>query len=544
MAKKSRVKSAKKTRVTPRVAGVRATAGRDFQRSFQRKMNGEVGQYQGLQVWAPMDPYLGTQRREFKSAMTNPYVYRASRIQTTYVTGQGYTTEIVPRKEEDLPDEQLDEWQRTTTYDVPYLNKKMTAEQIKDKVDKLALDLDLATNVFNAYMTSLEQGRCVLALTPLDPDENGNWQLPEQIRLIRPEYTERPVLDDNTGELIGVRIIGVRSEIRDNIIPSTRFIYLMHGWNNELFSDYYGDSKISRIADEANTLNIVLNQDYERAAESAWYKPPVFSVPIPPQEAGNEEDVLTQFIQRVNDAKGQAIAVTGPSNPEETGVSVLTTPPHADIAGLEIVRTGLIKAIITAFGLPGFMLAEGDIGKLGGNANIEEVDAYLNQEIRPECRILEAKLEEQFFDRVLCILFQENDARKLPCKIKFKFNKPKLLTLLTPDMFSVLMQMAQLGFIDESGIRDMLGLEEYDKDTMSKGAQGGPDPTRNKLSNWRQPVQINLWQDGMGKLNITAADWVKTDEWGKMEAHNKEKASEKKWTKAQQMKKWAEDTRG
>ena len=151
MARKSKVKQAK--RGSPRIAGVRATAGRDFQRSFQRKMNGQAGQYQGLQVWAPMDPYLGTQRREFKSAMTNPYVYRASRIQTTYVTGQGYTTEIVPRREEDLPDEQLDEWQRTTSYDVPYLNKKMTAEQIKDKIDKMALDLDLASNIFNAYMT-------------------------------------------------------------------------------------------------------------------------------------------------------------------------------------------------------------------------------------------------------------------------------------------------------------------------------------------------------------------------------------------------------
>ena len=204
--------------------------------------------------------------------------------------------------------------------------------------------------------------------------------------------------------------------------------------------------------------------------------------------------------------RDRAIAVTGPSNPEETGVNVLTTPPHADIAGLEIVRQGLIKAIITAFGLPGFMLSEGDIGKLGGNANIEEVDAYLNQEIVPETKVLEASIEEQFFDRVLCILFQEKDARKLPCKIKFKYNKPKLLTLLTPDMFSVLMQMAQLGFIDESGIREMLGLEEYDKDTMSKGAQGGPDPTRNKLNEWRQPVQINLWQDGSGKLNVTAAD--------------------------------------
>ena len=101
------------------------------------------------------------------------------------------------------------------------------------------------------------------------------------------------------------------------------------------------------------------------------------------------------------------------------------------------------------------------------------------------------------------------------------------------------------------GLRDKVKLAvikdnclHADKDTMSKGSQGGPDPTRNKLNEWRQPVQINLWQDGSGKLNVTAADWVKTDQWNKMEAHNKEKASAKKWTKAQQMKKWSEDTRG
>ena len=137
------------------------------------------------------------------------------------------------------PEEQLNEWQRTQTYHIPYFDKDMTAEQLLDKVDKLALDLDLPTNLFNGYFTALEQGRCVLALTPLDPDEQGNWQLPEQIRLIRSEFTERPVLDDNTGELVGVRIIGVRSQIRDNIIPAECMLYLMHGFNNELFSDYY-----------------------------------------------------------------------------------------------------------------------------------------------------------------------------------------------------------------------------------------------------------------------------------------------------------------
>lgn len=532
-------------KASPKVASSGTEAARNFDRSMWRRMNGQEGNFQGLQVWHPIDPYSGQQRKEFRSAMTNPYVYRASRIHTTFTAGQGYTTEIVPRQEEELPEEQLNEWQRTQTYHVPYFNKEMTAEQLLDKIDKLALDLDLATNLFNGYFTALEQGRCVLALTPLDPGEDGFWQLPEQIRLIRPEFTERPVLDDNTGELIGVRIIGVRSQIRDNIIPAERFLYVMHGFNNELFSDYYGDSKVARISDEANTLNIVLNQDYERAAESAWYKPPVFSVPIPPQEAGNEDNVLATFINKINDSKGQAIAVTGPSNPEETGVNVLTTPVNADIGGLEIIRTGLIKSIITAYGLPGFMLAEGDIGKLGGNANIEEVDAYINQEIRPERILLENAVEKQFYDRILGILFREPDARKIPCKIKFKFNKPKLLTLVTPDMFEVLTGMTQMGLLDASGIKDILGIEDLDKDTMSKGAQGGANPLHNKLNGWRQPVQINLWQDSTtGKMNMTAADWVNTDEWNKVDIRNKENAIDRdnknhEWEVADKKAEWS-----
>ena len=65
--------------------------------------------------------------------MNNPYVYRASRIHSTFCAGQGYTTEIVPRGEEEIPDEQLDNWQKTTSIYVPYWNKEMTPEQILDK---------------------------------------------------------------------------------------------------------------------------------------------------------------------------------------------------------------------------------------------------------------------------------------------------------------------------------------------------------------------------------------------------------------------------
>jgi len=489
---------------------------RNFSRDKWRVLRGNTVEFQGIQVFAPVDPYRSVERKEFRSAMTNPYVYRASRIQATMTVGQGYTTTIVPRIEEEVPDDQLENWGHTEEIEVPGLpNRKFTPEQIKDKIDKMAVDMDLATNVFNAYMTAIEQGRCVLALTPLETDDEGQFFMPESIRLIRPEFTERPVLNEDTSELEGVRIIGVRSPTRDNILPKGRMIYIMHGFNNELFSDYYGDSKVSRVSDEANTLNIVLNQDYERAAENTWHKPPIYSVPIPPQEFGNEESVLNQFLAKANESKGQSIAVTGPSNPEETGVTVLNTPVNADIGGLEIIRTGLIKAIITAYGLPGFMLAEGDIGKLGGNANIEEIDSYLNTEIRPERIILEHTLEGQYYDTILGIMFKQPDARKIPVKIKIKFNKPRLVTLLTPDMFNVLTGMAQLGLIDESGLRDILGLEDIDKETLSKGAQGSAgNPGFNRWQVGRQPVQINLWENPQtNKLHATAANWGNIDRW-------------------------------
>jgi len=476
-----------------------------------RKHSGITDNFQGIQVFAAVDPYKTQERKDFKSAMNNPYVYRASRIHTTFTAGQGYTTDIVPRAEEEVPDEQLDQWQKSTTINVPYWGREFTPEELKDKIDKMAVDMDLSTNLFNAYFTALEQGRCVLALTPLETDEDGNFDLPEQIRLIRPEFTERPVINENTSELEGVRIIGVRSPKRDNVLPKNRMIYVMHGFNNELFSDYYGDSKVARVADEANTLNIILNQDYERAAESTWYKPPVYSVPIPPQEYGNEDEVLNDFLAKANDSKGQSIAVTGPSTTDEVGVTVLNTPTSADIGSLEVIRTGLIKAIITAYGLPGFMLAEGDIGKLGGNANIEEVDAYLNQEIRPERIILENTVEKQFYDTILSILFQVDDVRNIPVKIKFSFNKPRLVTLLNQEKFMVLTQMAQLGLIDESGVRDILGLEDLDKETMSKGEAGGATPGNNQWrTDFKIPSGMNLWPEEY----IRSLDrWPAQDKW-------------------------------
>ena len=160
----------------PRMATDSYSANRSINKNNSwKKLQGEQSEYQGIQVFAAVDAYESTERKAFRSAMNNPYVYRASRIHATFCAGQGYTTEIVPRGEEEVPDEQLDAWQKSTSIYVPYWNKEMTPEQILDKIDKMAIDMDLGSNIFNAYFTSLEQGRCVLALTPLETDEEGRF---------------------------------------------------------------------------------------------------------------------------------------------------------------------------------------------------------------------------------------------------------------------------------------------------------------------------------------------------------------------------------
>lgn len=478
--------------------------------SSWKQIKGQKLKFQGVTVFAPTDPYPAKERKEFRTAMDNPYAYRAARIQTTFTVGDGYTTQILPRSEEDLPSEQIEAFEKTTTLPVPYWdNQSYSAEQIKDWVDKLVKDMDLQTNIFNAEFLAIEQGRCVLAITPLDKDkETKKWQMPEQIRLIRPEFTMRPLLTDETGELKGVQCTGVASEDNGNVIPAERCIYITHGFNNELYSDFYGDSKIARISDIANTLNIIFNNDYPNAAKRTWRKPNVWGVPIPPQDYGKEEEILGTFINDIHNEDGSDVAVTGASNKEETGVQLLGSGgDHGDISSLEMIRTGLIKAIITAFGIPGFMLSEGDFGTLGGNANLSEIDSYLNTEIKQQRADREKTIETQLYDRILMILFDKEDADELPVRITHKFNKPKIWTLLSTEMFTVFERMLQDGLIDEAGVRDVLGLEEVDKETMSTGSDVTPS------SGWAN----NKWNRPTTNVNIGwGGDISMSNPWGTM----------------------------
>jgi hypothetical protein len=95
--KKSKVKTAKTDKAIARMATDQSSPHRKVSKNDGwRKHTGTSEKFQGIDVFAAVDPYKNSLRKEFRSAMNNPYVYRASRIATTYTAGQGYTTNIVP----------------------------------------------------------------------------------------------------------------------------------------------------------------------------------------------------------------------------------------------------------------------------------------------------------------------------------------------------------------------------------------------------------------------------------------------------------------
>lgn len=499
--KSSRIKVAK--RESPKFK-VKAAGSRKLDvQALWRTPRFENKDWEGLQVWVPVDPYTSEQRLEFRAAMQNPYVYRANWIISKLVAGQGYTTEIVPRDEEEVESEQLDEWQNKPIF-VPYFNKEMTPKEIQDFIDKISVEMDLAEQVFNGYLTSREQGRCILAMTPIDRDEEtGEWFLPDSIRLIRPEFTLRPYLDQNTAELVGAQIVGLKST-QQFILPAERMIYIENGFNLELFSDHYGISQVERVVDAANVLNIIFADDFLHAAESTWHQPKVFGVPIQPEDFGNEGTVLDEFLSKNANSKGQDIAVT--MNPDgEGGVKVLNTSTNSgDIGGLERIVIRCIKVILAYYNIPGFMLSEGDLGKMGGNSNMEEIDMFINAEVVPERLKMENIIEKQLYDRILSVLFKTFDLSTIPLKLKHKFNKPKLSSIFRADLYEMGKDMVAEDLMDRDGLIEMLGLEQFQKDKIRHTAAGeDPDPARktwvrNQWEESKHPSVKLVW-DAMPK---------------------------------------------
>jgi len=478
-----------------------------------------------MYLFPSTDPYSSKVRQELRAVNEQvSWVNRAIRIMVVVCTGWGFTLSVEPRNEdEQLEDEQLDAWKQKQRFNLPGLEENDELAQLEDdswgggmsgiELEKWMMNytvaLDLQSHMSRAWRYTLEQGNCGIAMLPEvrvddegEYDENGKFPLPQVLRTIRPEHNVKIWLDVDTGELSSLQIIALTSN--GGKLDSERLIWLMTEMNLELNTDYYGESRILPLLDIAKVQAILYGKDFPEAAQYTWHQPKIFKVEIPPRDYKKVTTVLREFLKANNNAAGRDIAVTQNVEP------ISSTTNTGDISGLLAMDDHLIDQIAGFFNIPPFLLSKGKAGNLGGNAQTEEIDAFLNVEIRPQQEIIENFFEKQFFDRILKIIFDLENLDDIPVKIKINMIKPEISTLFDRDQYEVMLDMVDKKLISKDKMLDRLHLTDAQKDiTISEGGDDNPArnlwPRRSRRANphWNVaeywPKGSNLFKTQKGK---------------------------------------------
>lgn len=484
---------------------------------LRKKMNVTVATQRpigSLTIFPSIDPYTPRQRQEFRAIHENiSWINRAIKIMVASVIGSGFTITIEPRAEdEQLEDEQLDEWKKTQKFKLPLVGAiededQWTGLELEKFLMNYTITLDLQSHLARAYRYVCEQGNCGIMMLPeykfnkegeID-ERDGEFILPKVLRTIRPEHITKIWLDLNTGEMSSLQVIGIQSN--GGKLPVERLIWLTAESNLELHTDFYGESKLLPLLDVGKVQGILYAKDMVEAAQYTWHQPKVYQVEIPPRDFKNVNQVLRDFLRRNNNASGRDIAVT-------QNVTLISGQSNTgDIAGLLSMDDHIIDQEAGFFNIPPFLLSKGKAGNLGGNAQSEEVDAFLNIEVRPQQEIVERFIEKQFFDRILQIMFSEKDPDKVPIRARLNLIKPDLVTLFNKEQYEIMLDMVQRKLLSEDKMIERLNLDKM-KLTSPVTKGGDPNPAENvwnRSSKKRNPhwqVSNSKW-----KSNGNAPFW-------------------------------------
>ena len=480
---------------------IRPSSARGLPSTNNTKWLKKMDPFKNFQIFPSVDPYPSQLRQLFRILNEeNPWVSRAQTIIQKLVVRE-YTTEILPRDGDEMEPEALEKWRDTPLEPSPsFFDEPVTPNQIKKYMDKMSRTLDLKDLIFDAYMFAREQGRTAIGMFPEQRGEDGKYQMPQALRLIRPELLRRPIVSYETSELIAVEVTGLTSN--GSRFDANRLIYIFKSKNLDLFSDFYGRSDIRPIADVGKILLVLYGRDYLAATINTWHTPLIFKHTVPGKDFSQINSVMDNFNRDLENNAGKDISVS--HNVE------LLNPSGSnpgDIAGLKLIEDQCIDAIAGFNNIPPFMFAKGKAGRMGGNANKEEIDSFLQTEVEPEQEMLEQVIERQYYDRILAIMFdvEPRDASTIPVKLEHNFETPVIQTEIDPVQFDMLMQLVNIGSITMEDAMDKLGLRDILKEDSSSTG-GDVTPT---TKTWNVTNSFNPQQKEMHTSKIELLDLAK-----------------------------------
>jgi len=450
---------------------VRPSSARGLPSTNNTKWLKKMAPFENFQIFPSVDPYPAELRQLLRILNEeNPWIVKSQEIIQKLVVTK-YTTEILPRDDIDMDEDPgaMEVW-ADTPMKVPFFDEETTPNQIKKWIDNLAKTLDLKDLIFDAYLFAREQGRTAIGMFPEQRDENGKYQIPQALRLIRPELLRRPIVSFQTSELIAVEVTGLTSN--GSRFDANRLIYLQKGKNLDLFSDFYGKSDIRALVDVGKVGLVLYGRDYLAATINTWHTPLIFKHTVPGKDYSQVDTIMDQFNLDLANNAGKDISVS--YNVELLNPSGSNS---GDIAGLVLIDNQQVETIAGRTGIPLFMLGKGKSGNLGGNANQEEAEGFIQNEIEPEQEFLQQVIERQFYDRIIAILFdlEPRNVGEAPVRLVHKFNAAVIQTAIAPEKFNMTMNLVDRGLTSPEKAMDKLGLSDMlIDDTSSTGGDSSP----------------------------------------------------------------------
>ena len=451
---------------------------RGLDRSFDSKFFKKLRPFQNLYIYPSVDQYTGEQRALFKLLMNeNSWIRRANKI-IRHLTITKSTRTAQPRGEDELTEEALDNWEETEIF-VPLWNKKATPKKINLFIDKLCTTLAFDPLLFDAFLYNQEQGRTCIGMFPELRNKNGLYQIPQALKLFNPDQMRRPIINIDDGSLFAIEIIQLTSNA--GRLDSHRAIYITTGKTNEFANDFYGPSEIESLADIGKTMLVIAGQDMMNFAQRTWRTPHIFQHDLPSKDWSKVNTRLDDFNSEMNKNDGQDVSIT-------SNVKLLNPSPGnpGNVDGIINIWNEGIDTIAGYFNIPPFMFAKGKAGRLGGNANREEIDAFLNDEIKPLQELWEKVAEDQMYDRILAILWivEPEQADTIPIKIRHNFEKPNIAREIPIDEWNIMMNLIENNFTTMEQVMERYGLRDMLQNSPTMGVD--TTPGQNTFHPWKK----------------------------------------------------------
>ena len=458
----------------------------------------KIQPFKNLTIYPSIDPVPPNLRALFRVLMEeNPWIIRANTIIQQLVITHSTRT-VMPRQKQKMSPDDLKKW-KDTAIPVPYgatsegklngIKPKMTPNEIEEWIDNYSDTLDVDSMFFDAFLFKREQGRSCIGMFPEQRNKEGKYVLPTALKLFESELIRRPHQNFDTGELFAIEITGLVSN--GSLLDANRTIYDTNSKNPNLFGSFYGKSSLLGVAAVGQVQLIIYGRDFDQAALQVWKESRVFKHTLPTKDWSKVREILDNFNTEMEQNQSTITSVSHNVeliNPGGTD--------SGDITGLVAIDNQCIDAEAGFYNIPPFMFAKGKAGNLGGTANREEIDAFLEVEIKPQQELSEKVMQDQFYDRILAILFgvEPEQVNNIPIKINHNYEKPNIATPPDETQWNIHMFLVDNGFTTMEQVMQKFGMMNLMQNSPTLGSD--PSPTIKTWKKQNHPTWDNLPKEG------------------------------------------------